>query len=235
MLPIISCEHASNRIPETLSHLFSSEDELLASHQGFDIGARQLAEFLSTSLEAPLHLAPYSRLVVDCNRSLGHPALFSMFTRPLPPLERETILFRHYHPYRQAVLQSVLDTVQQAGAALHIGVHSFTPVLHGKKRAADIGLLYDPARMPEKNICSWLSQSLNKKMPQFRTRCNYPYRGVSDGLIPTLRRSFLPERYIGIELELNQALYDRGKDCWSAHLVSKLGELLTELLTRFPQ
>ena len=33
---------------------------------------------------------------------------------------------------------------------LHVAVHSFTPVLHGERRNADVGLLYDPARPRER-------------------------------------------------------------------------------------
>ena len=36
-------------------------------------------------------------------------------------------------------------------------------------------------------------------------RRNYPYRGTSDGQVVELRRRFRDGRYLGIELELNQA------------------------------
>jgi hypothetical protein len=37
-------------------------------------------------------------------------------------------------------------------------------------------------------------------------RRNYPYRGVSDCLVTTLRRQFAGERYLGLEIEVNQKL-----------------------------
>ena len=37
-------------------------------------------------------------------------------------------------------------------------------------------------------------------------RRNYPYRGSSDGLTTTLRGLFADPDYLGIEIEVNQAL-----------------------------
>ena len=35
---------------------------------------------------------------------------------------------------------------------------------------------------------------------------NYPYHGKNDGLTTAMRRCFAPSEYVGIEIELNQAL-----------------------------
>ena len=39
-----------------------------------------------------------------------------------------------------------------------------------------------------------------------RVRRNYPYRGAADGLTTALRRLFKPKDYLGLEIEINQAL-----------------------------
>ncbi len=89
--------------------------------------------------------------------------------------------------------------------ALHISVHSFTPVLRGVRRSADIGLLYDSRRILEKELVkSWL-WTLSLESPH-RVRRNYPYLGRSDGFTTALRRQFPAARYLGIELEINQRL-----------------------------
>jgi hypothetical protein len=41
-----------------------------------------------------------------------------------------------------------------------------------------------------------------------RVRFNYPYRGVADGLSTWLRHRHREGRYVGVELEFNQALVD---------------------------
>lgn len=92
---------------------------------------------------------------------------------------------------------------------LHLAIHSFTPNLNGEKRRADVALLYDPRRSPEAELCRRWAETLAMQSP-LRIRRNYPYRGVSDGLPTYFRRHFAEASYIGIEVELNQALFRAG-------------------------
>jgi hypothetical protein len=43
-------------------------------------------------------------------------------------------------------------------------------------------------------------------MPKWSVRRNYPYLGRSDGLTTYLRRRFDRDRYVGVEIEVNQRL-----------------------------
>jgi len=88
---------------------------------------------------------------------------------------------------------------------LHLSVHSFTPVLNGKARTAELGLLFDPSRTPEAEFCQEWQRQFRETHPDWRVRRNYPYRGTDDGLTTALRKRFLPETYLGIELEVTQA------------------------------
>jgi predicted N-formylglutamate amidohydrolase len=85
-------------------------------------------------------------------------------------------------------------------------VHSFVPRVEGRNRAADVGILYDPARTGERAFCSRWKRALETIDPKLRVRRNYPYLGKSDGLVTHLRKVFGGRRYVGIELEVNQAL-----------------------------
>ncbi len=200
---ILSCEHGGNEIPETYRKVFHGHEEELQSHRGWDIGALPLAQLLSKSLTVPLYYATISRLVVELNRSLHHPNLFSSFTKTLSKLEKQHILMHYYHPYRTEVEDSIRNGITQKGTVLHISVHSFTPGLKGIERKADIGLLYDPST-EEKAFCqAWKTQIVAQS--HMRVRCNYPYRGTADGFTTYLRKRF-PNGYMGIELEVNQAL-----------------------------
>ena len=89
---------------------------------------------------------------------------------------------------------------------IHISSHSFTPVLDGKVRRADVGLLYDPGRVGEVELCARWKAELAAASPTLRVRRNYPYAGKEDGLTSHLRRRFPPHSYIGIELEINQSI-----------------------------
>lgn len=177
---------------------------MLASHAGSDIGALACARALAACLRVPLIHAEVSRLLVDLNRSPGNPALFSAVTRALPPAAREEILVRHYYPHRARIAGWIERRVRAGRTVLHVAVHSFTPVLDGRARAADIGLLYDPGRPLEARLCRAWQVALAPT--GLRVRRNYPYRGVSDGLTRHLRRNFTDAVYAGIEIEINQAL-----------------------------
>jgi len=204
---IISCEHASNRVPARFSSIFTGREKVLASHQAYDHGAAKLARRLAKQFNAPVHLGSVSRLLIDLNRSpANRKSLYTTYSRQLPQDERQLILEKYYLPYREKVEGAVAGTVGKGKPVLHISIHTFSPVKSGKVRKADIGLLYDPARRNEKRMCSLLAALLHDKAGSLRVRRNYPYLGKTDGFTSFLRRRYPAKLYAGIEIEVNQAL-----------------------------
>lgn len=163
-----------------------------------------MARALARDFDAPLVASTVSRLVVDLNRSIGHPALYSDATRGLARAAQDRILALYYRPYRLQVETHVERAVAAGLRVVHISSHSFTPMLDGIVRDADVGLLYDPARPGERSLCRHWSAMLGRRVSPLRVRRNYPYQGRNDGLTSHLRRRFAPTRYVGIELEINQ-------------------------------
>lgn len=174
------------------------------SHRGYDRGSLRVARELAQLLNAALFVATASRLLVDLNRSVGHPRLFSEVTKQLPISIRREILTHYYLPYRNQVEQTIAEAIHKGGQVIHISSHSFTPVLNGEVRHTDIGLLYDPSRPKERDFCCQWQASLKTKAPGLIIRRNYPYAGKADGLTTYLRRQFPAKAYVGIELEINQ-------------------------------
>lgn len=207
---IVTCEHGGNRIPERYAALFESGRSILETHRGYDRGALALARRIARELEAPLLAATTSRLLVDLNRSEGHLGLFSRFTKPLSDEEKERLLRLHYRPHRIRVEDAVRRALERRGRVVHIAVHTFTPRLRGVVRKADVGLLYDPRRAVERRLCLRWRELLEERLPRHRVRLNYPYRGWTDGLAASLRAMLAPNRYAGVELEINQKRLRRG-------------------------
>jgi len=203
---LITCEHGGNRIPAGYRPLFRGHEALLDSHRGYDPGALVMARELATAFGAPLVASTVSRLVVDLNRSIGHPRCFSTATRGAPRSLRAEIVERHYLPYRTEVERLVGRSVSRGRRVIHVASHSFTPELDGRVRSADVGLLYDPGRHTEVDLCARWKASLLEMAPQLRVRRNYPYAGKGDGLTRYLRMHFPPGAYVGIELEVNQSI-----------------------------
>jgi predicted N-formylglutamate amidohydrolase len=213
---LITCEHGGNRIPAPYRSLFSGQGKLLNSHRGYDPGALVMARALAEAFRAPLVHSTVSRLVIDLNRSIGHPRLFSAESRAVPAAVREEIVAQHYQPYREKVERLVQKLVSCGRRVIHISSHSFTPELNGKERRADLGLLYDPGRDEEAGLSARWKVSLADFAPELRVRRNYPYAGKGDGLTAHLRRRFPARAYVGIELEVNQRIVFAAGRRWTA-------------------
>jgi len=201
---LVTCEHADNVVPTAYEACFQNDRQVLKTHQAFDLGALELAKELAHCLDAILIQATVTRLIVDLNRSLSNPRVFSPYTRHLNSDERSVILGTYYRPYRHEVEEIIRQSTRSAVLTIHISVHSFTPQLNGVFRNADIGLLYDPQREAEKQLCLALQFELGRDRPDLTIRRNYPYRGTDDGLTRYLRCRFAADQYLGIELEVNQ-------------------------------
>jgi predicted N-formylglutamate amidohydrolase len=203
---LVTCEHGGNRLPREYRPLFADAASTLDSHRGFDAGALEVARALAAAGRAPLVASQTTRLLVDLNRSLHHPRLYSELTRRLPDEEKRRLLARYYLPYRSRVEGLVEEGVSRGFFVLHVSAHSFTPELAGRERRADLALLYDPGRPSEKTVAdAWLA-ALGETEPSWRLRRNYPYRGTADGFTTHLRKRFDGERYAGLELEVSQRI-----------------------------
>ena len=167
-------------------------------------------------LAAPLFATTTSRLLIDLNRSVGHPQLYSEAIRCAPAAVRREILECYYIPYRNEVMADIAEAVSYGSRVIHISSHSFTPELNGQVRNADIGLLYDPSRLFERDLCCRWRANLRAQVPGLTIRRNYPYAGKADGFTTYLRRRFPANTYIGIELEINQKHVLKGGRQWRA-------------------
>ena len=222
---ILTCEHAVATVPEPYVELFAGAPHILETHRGYDIGALEVSSRLEKLAERSFY-GRCSRLLIDLNRSLHHPQLFSSFSKHLPSAEQERIVANWYTPFRSAVLQAIEQTISRHGEALHLSVHSFTPELNGEVRSNDIGILYDPSRRREKELARRLVTAIQKLQPKLSVRMNSPFRGTSDGHTSALRRCFNQESYLGIELEINQCLLEDVRG-WDA-----VGQLLLDVLPK---
>lgn len=206
---LVTAEHGGNDVPAEYRALFRGRKALLASHRGWDPGTLDLASRLATAMRAPLVSSAVTRLLVDLNRSPHNPRVFSEVTRPLPRAERLDLLERWHRPHWDATRSALAAALRAHGCALHIAIHSFTPVLAGVRRKPEVAVLYDPARPVERVLALGWARALAAALPSRIVRRNDPYRGSSDGLATAMRRELPASRYVGIEIEINQRLVDR--------------------------
>ena len=122
------------------------------------------------------------------------------------------LLNNFYHPFREKTGLWLAARHADGDQVVHLSVHSFAPVLDGKVRDVDIGLLYDTGRPDEAFFADLWRSRLLALRPTLKVRFNVPYRGRSDCHCRTYRDMYGSSDYVGIELEVNQSLVADGQD-----------------------
>jgi predicted N-formylglutamate amidohydrolase len=211
---LISCEHAVNRIVPQFAYLFP-ETDIFSTHWAYDAGALHFAKNLTRKISmyfrTELICGNICRLLVDLNRPTDSKTLFTRFSGKLEPEKKEMLLHDFHNPYWYNIRQKIEQMLQSHPFLIHISVHSFTPELKNINRRTDIGLLFDRKRIFEQKLCANLKKQIKKQLPEFKTHYNLPYRGTHDGLTASLRQEYPVEKYIGLELELNQKFLVNGQ------------------------
>lgn len=211
---LVTCEHASNAVPESLRSRFRGCVDILSTHRAWDPGGEELAVAMARRLSAPLLLGRYTRLAVDLNRSIDSSAAFSEFTRGLSPRERARLAASVWAPFRAEAEGIVDGFVHHRRRVLHLSAHTMTPVLNGERRDMDVAWLYDPRRSSEVGVVNAWMRTFRKLRPELRLARNRPYKGTDDGHTSSLRTRFPARAYAGIELEFNHGLLRRGDAFW---------------------
>lgn len=204
---LITCENGGNRVPTFVADAFRSASAAtdLASPLGYDLAALAAARELAAQTHAPLLVCPFSRLAIDVNHSLHHRQLYSRYTKRLPEAVRTRLIRNVYEPYRRQVHSTIEHLLQKSAYVVHLAVRTFPLQGRSGPRRTDIGLVYDPCREDERELCLDWHEELYFEVPWVRVRRNYPVRGRRDSLIKSLRERYSPAEYLGVEVHLNQA------------------------------
>lgn len=180
---LLTCDHASNRIPRALGDLGVAAADR-DRHVAWDIGALAVARGLSASLDATLVASGYSRLVIDLNRPPHRADRFPVRSEDVAvpgnvdldadaKHAREAALFAPYHD----TLTAILDARAAHGQpTLLVAIHSFTPVYSGVARPWEIALLSNRDR----RVADCLMQALRREHV-LNVGDNIPYRLTDDG------------------------------------------------------
>jgi predicted N-formylglutamate amidohydrolase len=213
---LITCEHAGSNIPKFYKKWFKGQEKVLDSHRGYDPGALDMARVIAEKTHSPLVYEKISRLLIEQNRSRKSKGIFSEYCSLMSQQEKQLLFKTVYDPYHENVTACISENIKNSKKTLHFSIHTFTPVMHGQERAADIGLLYDPSRVIELDLCAAIKEKITGEISGLKVRKNFPYKGTSDGLTTLLRRQFAEKNYCGIEIEINQKHFFANSDIWVA-------------------
>lgn len=144
---LVVADHASNHVPDDID--LGIDPVLLREHVAVDIGVREVAELLAERPGFASFLCNASRLVCDCNRDEGAPAIIPIASdghaipgNRLSHEDHEARLERFFRPYHAALARQ-LDSVP---VSLILSLHSFTPQLASNPREIrpwQVGVLYN--------------------------------------------------------------------------------------------
>ena len=147
---VLLCDHASNRVPAHLASLGLPGAEL-ERHIAWDIGIAAVTRHLARLLDSPTVLSGYSRLVIDCNRTLQD-------VQSIPETSDDTVIpgnrnlttrdvedrVRYcFSPYHEAASRMINDIETRWRPPAVICMHSFTPSLNGVTRPWHVGVLWE--------------------------------------------------------------------------------------------
>lgn len=204
----ISCEHASNELPEGYSWTENDRLYFAEDHWGWDPGALDMAMYLAKELKCVLVYSLYSRLLTDVNRNLAADTLFRQsgdgriidLNKDITYEEEQKRIVKYHHSYYNA-----LREVSVKIDPLYVfSVHSYTPVYEGQRRTLEVGVLV--------SYCDEMGAKVHStfKKKGYNVEINQPYDG-KQGLnaLDTLLFATKPVRREGIEFEFrNDILRD---------------------------
>lgn len=220
------CDHASRYIPSGYRDL-GLDEEALSRHIAWDIGAAALTAALSQALDAPAVLANFSRLLIDPNRPMDAASLIPATSdgtvipgnQQVGAAERSLRISRYYRPFHAAVAAQVEAFRARGVTPLMVGMHSFTPVMNGKARPWNVGLLWDK----DPRLAQAFIEGLTPR-PGLVVGDNEPYSGKL--LFHTMNVHAAAHGFPQVTVEIRQDEIERAEG------VAKWAEILTDELTR---
>ncbi len=147
---LFTADHAGRYLPRSLGDLGVAASEL-TRHIAWDIGIAEVSRRVASHFASFLILQPYSRLVIDCNRSPAVPtSIAEVSEHTVIPgnqqltlaqrAERKTAIFEPYH----AKIEAELARRRASGqTTILVAMHSFTPRFKDVDREWQAGVLYN--------------------------------------------------------------------------------------------
>jgi len=229
---VLTCDHASRRLPSRLDRLGLSE-EALETHIAWDIGAAGVAHRLADTLDAFLIMTNYSRLAIDCNRPPGSADSIVARSertgipgnRDVSGEEAEARAIALFHPYHDRIRAELDARRERKRSAVLLALHSFTPVYDGVERPWHASLLYGG----DSRLGRVLLELLRAE-PGLNIGDNEPYAvsDLTDYSIPVHgERRCVPNA--GLEIRQDLIADADGQGAWAARLAPLLEQALAKL------
>lgn len=228
---VLIADHAGRDMPARYGSLGLPASEF-DRHIAFDIGAEGVIRGLAEALGVPAVLGRFSRLLIDPNRGADDPTLIRQLydgtvisgNYPMDEAERESRIARFFQPYHDAVAAEIAAVRAASEAApLVISVHSFTPVMQGRARPWQVGILWDMDHRAAWPLIEQLAAD-----PMLDVGDNEPYDGALRG--DTMYTHAIVPGYAHALIEIRQDLI--ADEAGIAQWVARLAPILEDINRR---
>ncbi len=206
---LISCDNATCAVPEAYREIFRGAEDEVASTDGWEPGALNLAQAFAMRFRTPLVHGDVTRLLMDFEQDGDD--RWSRFSLKLPEATRLRVVERHERPYRTSLGQRIAEDLRRHAAVLHLRIHT--------DAASDGAIMLETppgAALAEQVATAWY-RLLKSRDLDVRHVCNAP----GNALATTLAREFPPEHYAQIRLAVSQTFFLEGRP-WRWETLKKL-------------
>ncbi len=228
---LLICDHASALVPRALDGL-GLDEAVRTRHIGWDIGAAELARRLSARFDAPLVLAGYSRLVIDCNREFDDPTSIPTVSdgveipgnRAIGAAQAEARQRIFFAPYHDAIEALIARFRARDHIPAVISIHSMTPIFEGEERPWEVCVLWNQ----DPRVAGPFLMNLRDD-GDIAVGDNQPYSGRDDYGYSIQHHAEEPELpHVLIEVRQNLIDTNQGAARWSERVARALGPALLD-------
>ncbi len=208
---LITCEHADYQIPKFIKSKIPKEYSLVnlkKMHASYDENALKfsqlmLKDFKKMGIKSDLISYPYTRLIIDANRTKGNLGFHSKICAHLSDLEIQKVEKKYFEYLYQA--ESLIEKKLKTHDVYIFSVHSFVPIYKTKKRKTEIGLLFRTKIKKENTFARSLKKEIQSLDPKLNVHKNLPYRGHTDCFLNYILDQHKNKTSVnGLFFELNQ-------------------------------
>ncbi len=147
---LVTCDHATNRLPPEYGSLGLDEAQL-RRHIGYDIGAYPIALEVGRRLNATVISSRFSRLLIDPNRGEDDPTLIMQLSDGViipgnvgvDEAERAKRISAFFTPYHAAIAAEIQSMLKRGVTPILVSIHTFTDIWRGVPRKWHAGILWD--------------------------------------------------------------------------------------------
>lgn len=206
---LFSCENATCAVPEAYREIFRGSEDVVASTEGWEPGALNLAQAFSMKFRTPLVHGDVTRLLIDL--AMDGDERWSRFSMKLPETTRGKVADRHERPFRTMLWQRIKEDLRRHDKVLHVAIHT--------EANTDGRVTFETPKGSE--LAERFAATWREKLMRENLDVRYYRNAESQPLGEALSVEFPADQYARIRLAVSQSFFLEGRP-WRWETLKKL-------------